>query len=215
MNAVIFDMDGVIVDSERYWQRIEERHILAEAVEAGALSASEITGMSVGDVYDYLDDRFETRVTREEFADLYDEGATELYTERVTLMDGFDRVLDSIRARGLKLALASSSPHRWIEMVTERFDLADAFDVVVSAEDIDAESKPAPDIYRHTADLLGVAPDRCIAVEDSTHGVSAAKEAGMYCIGYRGAGGGQDLSRADVIVENAAELRRQIERRSS
>ena len=215
MKAVIFDMDGVVVDSERHWGAIEEAEIFAEAVGPDRLSASEIAGMNVSDVYAYLDEKFGTKVTESAFVDLYDEAAEEVYTRRAALMDGFEAVVEDARRRGQAVALASSSPRRWIDLALERHDLHDAFALVVSAEDIDGASKPAPDIYRHTADLLGVEPDECIAVEDSKHGVDAAKGAGTYCIGYRTAANrNQDLSRADVIVEGPGELADQLERRA-
>ena len=215
MKAVIFDMDGVVVDSERYWATVEEDHIFEEAVGADRLSAAEIAGMNVEDVYDYLDEQYGTTVSERAFVDLYDEAAETVYTERAALMDGFEGIVDDIRRRGQRVALASSSPRRWIDLVRDRFALADAFDVVVSAEDIEGQSKPAPAIYRHTADLLDVEPDECIAVEDSKHGVDAAKEAGMYCVGFRTAANrDQDLSRADVIVETPRELADVLKRRA-
>ena len=93
----------------------------------------------------------------------------------------------------------------------DRFDIQDAFDEIVSAEQIAGDGKPAPDIYLHTASLLAVAPRECVAIEDSTHGVQAAKAADMYCIGFRGTGDEQqDLSAADTIAESPNELRRQL-----
>lgn len=212
MKAVIFDMDGVVVDSERHWATVEEKRIFEEAVGSNRLSAAETAGMNVADVYDHLDDEYGTTVTEAEFVDLYDAAAGEIYVERATLMDSFGSVVEDVQRRGQRIALTSSSPHRWIDLVIERHDLHDAFDVVVSADDVDAPSKPDPAVYRHTADRLGVEPDECIAVEDSKHGVDAAKEAGMYCIGYRT--GGQDLSRADVIVETVTELADVLKRRA-
>ncbi len=205
--AVCFDMDGVIVDSERHWVPIENERILPAAVPVGDVTASEITGMNVSDQYGYLSERYDVSLGRSEFIELYDAVAEELYTERVALMDGFCALARSLRARARGVALVSSSPQRWIRLVLDRFQLHDAFDQVVSGAAIDGPSKPAPDVYERAVSLLGVAPEQCIAVEDSEHGIEAATSAGMYCVGYRSGGEEtQDLSAADAVVNEPGVL---------
>ena len=89
----------------------------------------------------------------------------------------------------------------------ERFSLRDSFKVVVSADELAGEGKPSPAIYLLTAIRLGVSPHRCIAIEDSKNGVLSAKNAGMFCVGYRnGFNEEQDLSRADMIIHHFAEF---------
>lgn len=211
MNAVLFDMDGVVVDSEHYWPELEEGEIFPEVVGPDRLSAAEITGMNVEDQYEYLAERFELEVAKDEFLGLYDDAARDLYTDKVTLMAEFESLLTSIRLATDHVALVSSSPERWIELVLDRFELHDAFDEVVSADHISTQSKPSPDIYLHTASLLNVEPTECVAVEDSVHGIRAATDAGMYCLGYRTAANeGHDLSAADCVVEGANELRTEL-----
>lgn len=210
MTAVIFDMDGVVVDSERHWAALEAAQILPTAVDSDAVTPDEIAGLNVTDLYAYLDDEYGTTVSQAAFRELYDEAATELYTERATLLDGLESLLETLAAREVSLALASSSPRDWIELVFDRFDLHDAFRAVVSAEDIDARSKPDPTIYEHTADLLSVHPRDCVAVEDSDHGVEAAVSAGMTAIGYRPAWNDQSLSAADTVVTDSNELLREL-----
>lgn len=208
MDAVCFDMDGVIVDSERHWIPLETERILPRAVPSGEVHASEITGMNVTHLYAYLSEQYGTAISEKEFLGLYDEVAEELYTERVTLMDGFEEFLRTLRGRGIRVALVSSSPHRWIEIVLDQFGLRSAFDAIVSAEDIDGDGKPAPDVYRYAASELGVPPDRCVAVEDSAHGVKAAIGAGMVCVGYRtDINDNQELSEATAVVEGPDALR--------
>lgn len=205
--AVIFDMDGVMVDSERYWHE-EEETILAEAIPDTDIPLEEITGMNVLDQYDHLATEHDVAVSKDAYFDLYDERADRIYGEKVELMDGFHDLVEMLRSHGIKTAIASSSFRRWIGLVLDRFDLHDAFEVVVSAEDIPGRSKPEPGIYLRAASELGFAPERCVVVEDSRNGVAAAERAGMYCIGV--ARGGADLSRADAVVEDAAELREQL-----
>ena len=212
MDAICFDMDGVIVDSERHWVPIENERILPAVIESGQPTASEITGMNVSDLYGYLDAKYGTTMDEAAFRSHYDDVAEELYTERAALMDGFEGLRADLRDRDAALALVSSSPHRWIDFVLDRFDLRGAFDAVVSADDIDGASKPEPEIYEHGAARLDVPAARCVAVEDSAHGVEAAVAAGMYVLGYRtDANDSQDLSGADAVVAGPEELRERLE----
>jgi HAD superfamily hydrolase (TIGR01509 family) len=209
MEAVLFDMDGVIVDSERYWAGLEEERIFPTAGVAD-VSAEEITGMNYREVYDYLDANYDVAVEREEFLAIYEESAREIYTERAALMDGFRDLCGTLQDRGVRLAIVSSSPAEWIEMVSERFELT-GFDAVVSAEGVDGPGKPEPHIYRHAAEELAVDPADCVAVEDSMHGIQSATAAGMTCIGYRGADAKDpDRSAADAVVDGPQDLRAEL-----
>lgn len=210
MDAVCFDMDGVMVDSERYWVEVEAERIFPKAGVAD-VDVSEITGMNYREVYEYLEETYGVDVEREEFLDIYEESAREIYSERVALMDGFRDLCGTLRDRGKRLAVVSSSPPDWIETVCDRFELS-MFDEIVSAEEVEGPGKPEPHIYRHAANELGVNPDECVAIEDSTHGVESATSAGMACIGYRGQEEGKalDLSAADVVVSGPQELRAEL-----
>ncbi|WP_407652211.1 HAD family hydrolase [Halomicrococcus gelatinilyticus] len=200
-------MDGVVVDSEDYWVDVEADHIFPAVVES-EVSPEETTGMNYREIYGYLDREYGTTVDEAEFVTTYDEAAEEIYGERVALMDGFRDLVADLRDEGTDVALVSSSPHHWIDVVLDRFDLS--FDAVVSAEDIDAPGKPEPGIYEHAADVLGHPPAKCVAVEDSEHGAAAATSAGAYCVGYRHGAAELDLSAADAVVSNAEELREEL-----
>lgn len=206
-NAVLFDMDGVIVNSERYWVELEENEILPAVVEE-QVSTEEITGMNFREIYDYLEGRHEMTASKESFVDRYEEAARELYGEKVDLMDGFRDLLADLHAEGRQVALVSSSPHNWIDRMLDRFDLREEFDQIISAEEIDGQSKPAPDVYEYAAEQVGVEPADCIAVEDSEHGLKSAKAAGMQVVGYPNESADElDLSEADAVAESPGELR--------
>ncbi|MFD1511692.1 HAD family hydrolase [Halomarina rubra] len=206
-DAVCFDMDGVIVNSEHHWVPIENERILPRAAPESDVTASDITGMNVSDLYDHLVADHGTTMDRDVFLALYDDAAEELYTERATLLEGFDALCADLRERGAALALVSSSPRRWIRFVTDRFEL-DSFDAVVSADDVEGPSKPDPFVYEHAADELGVSADACVAVEDSTHGVAAANTAGMTSVGFRWDDEhAQDLGAADTVATGSDDLR--------
>jgi len=211
MRAVCFDMDGVIVDSEDYWVELETDEILPAAVPDGGVTEQEITGMNYREIYDYLDANYDVAISREAWLDRYESAAEEIYTEQVSLMAGFRDLVERLRERGLRVAVVSSSPPEWIEMVVDRFELGDLFDDLVSADHVDGDGKPAPDVYEHAAERVGVDPADCIAVEDSKNGVRSAKRAGMVAVGYRTETNAEmDLSAADAVADGAAELREEL-----
>jgi HAD superfamily hydrolase (TIGR01509 family) len=184
MDAVCFDMDGVVVDSERYW-RDREREALLPCAVGEPVPLSEVTGLNVVDLYAHLSDAYGTRVTEAAFLDAYDEAAATVYGSEVRLLPGFEALVGDLRDAGVATALVSSSPVRWIDLVLDRFDLHDAFDAVVSADHAE-RGKPAPDVYRLATDRLGVSPERTVAVEDSGHGIAAANAAGLTAVGLLG-----------------------------
>lgn len=208
----VSDMDGVIVDSERHWVPLENERILPQTVASGEVTASEITGMNVTDLCAYLDTEYGTTMNEAEFIGLYDEVAEELYTERVALQDGFEGLCEHLHKQDIVVAIVSSSPRRWIRFVLDRFALHELIDEVVSAEDIDGSSKPAPDIYQYAASQLTIPAEQCVAVEDSAHGIAAANAAEMYSLGYRtDVNADQDLAAADRVVAGPVELRNHLE----
>ncbi|WP_435365511.1 HAD family hydrolase [Haloarchaeobius sp. DYHT-AS-18] len=204
-DAVLFDMDGVLVDSEDYWVEREREELLPWAVPDEEVEVREITGMNYREIHDYLAEHYDVAVTKQEWVDRFDDTAEAIYTEKVELLPGFADWLVARREQGIPMAIVSSSPHDWIDLVCARFDLD--FDAVVSAEDIDVPGKPEPHIFEHAAGELGFAPEDCIAVEDSEHGIDSAVAAGTTCIGYHsGADASVDLSNAEFVVDSPEDL---------
>ena len=183
MDAVLFDMDGVILDTEEFWRAREAEVILPAAVADGDPSQDEIRGVNYRETYDYLADTYEMALSREEFLDLYESAAADLY-ETTDLMPGFEDLLAALRARGCRIAVVSSSPREWIDRVVERFGLD--VDVLLSTEDVDGPGKPAPDVYAVAAERVEAVPADCVAVEDSPNGVRAATRAGVLTVAYGG-----------------------------
>jgi HAD superfamily hydrolase (TIGR01509 family) len=209
MDAVCFDMDGVLVDSEDYWIPRERADLLPELLPEDDIDIAEITGMNYRDIYDYLAANYEVAASKSDFLSWYDETAESIYGEDVDVLPGARSLLARLDDRGTSVALVSSSPPHWIETVVDRFDLS--FDEIVSADAVDVPGKPAPDIYEHATDLLGVPPEDAIAVEDSGHGIEAASRAGMHVVGFRhGDADDTDLSGADVVAPAASDLREHL-----
>ena len=112
----------------------------------------------------------------------------------------------NLNKQGFLLALASSSPHVQIDYILNKFELKRYFHTIVSGEDVEA-GKPHPEIFLKAAELVGARPDSCVVIEDSYHGVTAAKKANMKCIGFINPNSGnQDLSQADMLISSFKDL---------
>lgn len=211
MDAVIFDMDGVIVDSEIHWKTVEGYFLQSVIPTWSGSDQEKIIGIGVHDLYTLLSGEYGLQKTEEEFLELYQEMANKIYGQKVSLLTGFSDLLATFNKHHIPVALASSSLRSWIDIMLDRFDLRAAFKAVVSADELKGESKPSPAIYLLTAKRLGISPAACIAIEDSRNGVLSAKNAGMFCIGLRnGFNEEQDLSRADMVISSFAELDRDV-----
>jgi len=204
MVAVLFDMDGVVVDSELYWGAKEREVIFPEVVPDQDVAVEEVTGRPYREIYTYLDEHYEVAVGRDRFLELFESVARDIYAEDAALMAGFQDLCADLRAAGASLALVTSSPHDWVDVVRDRFELA--FDAVVSADDV-SRGKPEPDIYEHAAERVGERPGDCIAVEDSGHGVASATAAGVTCVGYVGVHDNIDHGTVDAVASDPEELR--------
>lgn len=209
MEALLFDMDGVVVDSEDYWHAVEREEILPAVVEGEPPALDEITGMPYREIYDYLADEYAVTVSRDEFVERYDRIAERLYGEQVSLLDVFVDVRARAAAADVPVGLVSSSPPHWLRIVLDRFDLS--FDLVLSADDIDAPGKPDPAIYEEAARRLGVEPADCVVVEDSENGARAGARTGATVVGYRTTHNREtDLSMCDVVVDGPEGLRTEL-----
>lgn len=206
-------MDGVIVNSVTYKHEQRTRVVREEFGLADA-DVDQLIGLNTHDKYDYLVENAGLTLGKDEFLERFDRNIEQVYTEQVDLLAELEDTLEWLDERGVKTALASASSRRRVEIVVDRFGLGEHLDAVVSADDISGESKPDPAIYRHAASLLDVDPTTCVAVEDSTHGATAATSAGMYCIGYAPEyHPPQDLDHADEVVTTAADLHDRVRAR--
>ncbi len=183
-DAAIFDLDGLLIDSEPLW-RVAEIEIFAEAgVELTEEECHRTTGLRTDQVVAYWFERrpWDTRrYSQAEVTASINRRVIELIGGCGEAKRGVGHALEFMRTRGLRLALASSSSMPVIEAAITRLGISEIFDVVHSA-DFEPRSKPAPDVYLGAARRLGVEPQRCVALEDSLPGVEAARAAGMTCI---------------------------------
>ena len=204
MEVLIFDMDGVVVDSVGHWNTVRER-LIEEELGVDSVDVTKLVGMNAEDEYAYLAEDNELEQSKETYISLLGEHAKEIYLERVELLHNVRDVLDAATENGITLGVVSASYRRRVELVLDRFDLADYFNTVVAGDDVSGPSKPDPAIYEHATALLEADSGDCVAVEDSEHGVEAATGAGLYCIGYAHHPT-QPLADADETCENADAL---------
>jgi HAD superfamily hydrolase (TIGR01509 family) len=175
-DAVIFDLDGVLIDSEQVWDEIRRRLVAERGGRWLADSTRAMLGMSTPEWAGYLVG-LGVGMTADEAAGEVLRRLAERYGDAPPLIDGAVEAVRALAAR-LPLAVASSSPRAIIERVLVAAGLAGDFRTFVSSEEV-GRGKPAPDVYQEAARRLGVQATRCVAVEDSTNGVRSAAAAGM------------------------------------
>lgn len=201
MKAVIFDMDGVIIDSEPLHQQVEAELLKELGGFITDADKESFVGTTDQHMWSTMKERFDLSETVEEMI----ERKKELFLSEVhavPLVPGFKEVLEDLSNAGYLVALASSNNRRAVDQIIDQFDLASYLQVAMSGEDV-VHGKPDPEIFLKTALVLGVEPEDCLVVEDARNGVLAAKAAGMKCIGLNNPNSGpQDLSAADLVIES-------------
>jgi beta-phosphoglucomutase-like phosphatase (HAD superfamily) len=207
IEAVVFDMDGVLIDSEPMWRAVEREVFASVGIDLAEEDLFPTMGVRIADVVDRWYARHPwSDPSREAVAGSIVDGVVRAIGDRGRLLDGATAAVDHVRGLGLRVALASSSPMSLIRAVLSLDGLAARFDAVVSGEDEEI-GKPDPAVYLSAARALDVPPERCLAVEDSMNGVRAAKAAGMVCVAVPGVGSDTGLAaEADLLLETIADF---------
>ncbi len=206
MKAVIFDMDGVVVDSEPMHIEAEKQILLKYGVEISADELRRYTGTTAEFEFTDLIRKYRLNATVDKLFREKEKILFRLLEKQTKPTKGVVRVIKSLKRKGLKLAIASSGHRKLVRYFLRKLKIASCFDSVVCAEDI-TRSKPDPEIFLKAAESLGLDPPECVVIEDSALGVEAAKGAGMKCIAFRNPNSGdQDLSKADLVIDDFAKL---------
>ena len=207
IEAVIFDLDGVLLESEEVWDTVREELVRERGGRYDAEVQRAMMGMSSLEWSRYLHDVAGVPDEPEEINSEVMRRMLAAYGEWLPLLPGATEAVRRLGQRFL-LGLASSSNRVLIDRVLETADLVPFFRATVSSEEV-AQGKPAPDVYLEAARQLGVAPDRCAAVEDSHGGIRSAHAAGMRVVAIPNASyppGDDALAHADVVLGSLAEL---------
>lgn len=207
IDAVVFDMDGVLVDSEPVWERVRRGVVAEFGGEWQDDTQRRLMGMSTPEWAAYLSGELGVRLSADEVAAVVVSRMARHYTEHVPLLPDAVGAVRRMAARW-PLGLASSSPPVLIETVLAAASIGELFAATVSADTVE-RGKPAPDVYLTAAERLGVAPGRCAAVEDSSNGLRSAAAAGMRVIAVPHAAYPPDpdaLGSASVVLSGLGEL---------
>ena len=207
IEAVIFDLDGVIVDSEQVWDDVREQLARERGGTCHEDAQADMMGMSSPEWSRYMHERIGLTESPQEINDEVVERMLERYRQSLPLLDG---AVDAVRRLSavFPLGVASSSNRSLIEVVLERAGITELFAAIVSSEEV-ARGKPAPDVYLEAARRLEVDPAHCAAIEDSSNGIHAAHAAGMRVLALPNARyppTDEALALTDCVLSSSAEL---------
>jgi HAD superfamily hydrolase (TIGR01509 family) len=217
IEAVVFDMDGVLVDTEHLWDEVREELTAEWGGRYTPEAQRAMMGMSSREWSRYLHEIVGLREQPETINAEVVRRMLALYEVQLPVVPGAVGAVRRLHGEGLRLAVASSSNRELIDAVLRRLELTDLFAVTVSSEEV-ARGKPAPDVYLEAARRLGVAPSRCAAIEDSASGIRAAHAAGMRVLAYPNRHyppPAEALALADSMLDTVDEVPALLDRRNT
>ncbi len=200
----IFDMDGVLIDSEPAYLEMNKKLFSEYGIEMDDENYKALVGLPSLPMWTMLKKKYNLKNEVSEFMDLERRRMIEILDSEIISgpMDGAGILLQLLKEKNYKLSVASSSAKANIDFILNKLDLKKYFDFIISGEEV-TNGKPAPDIFLKAAENLNTVPEKSFVIEDSANGIKAAKSAGMYCIGFTNHNSNQqDLSDADLIINN-------------
>ncbi|MEK9613473.1 MAG: HAD family phosphatase [Flavobacteriaceae bacterium] len=208
LKCVIFDMDGVIIDSEPLHRKAFYKMFEELGISVAPTLYETYTGMATLPICKELCEKFELSKSPETLVALKRKHFYDLFNNdpNFELIEGVLDLIKHYHQLGLKLILASSASMPNIEFIFNRFDLNEYFAAKLSGADLKA-SKPHPEIFINAAKISGFSNEECMVIEDSTNGMKAAQSAGIFCVGYKSAHSkNQDYDQADFVIEDFKEI---------
>lgn len=206
--AVIFDMDGVIIDSEPIYFKAGNELFKYLGLDVSEEEHHSYVGISSKDMWSDIRNKHKIDLSTEELVEM----EMSIYIDYLLSkkdeepIPGVVELIEDLYKNNVNLALASSSSIKSIKIVLDMFNLGKFFKTIVSGYEVE-NGKPAPDIFLYAAKRLGVRSGDCIVIEDSENGIEAAKSAGMKCIGFKNLNSGkQDLSSADMVIDSFSQV---------
>ena len=182
IKAVIFDLDGLLIDSEPLWQEAEIKVFQQVNISLTSQLCLQTKGLRIDEVVEYWFQKYPWHnLSKKAVEDLIVTNVIELIKDKGTALPGTEQSISFVQSKSVKIALASSSSSKIIKAALQRLDLSELFSQIYSAES-EPLGKPHPGVYLTTAHKLGVKPQECLAIEDSLNGVLAAKAAQMKCL---------------------------------
>jgi HAD superfamily hydrolase (TIGR01509 family) len=207
LEAVIFDMDGVLIDSLSLHIEADTQLFQEYSIDITEVDFSPFLGMSNPEIWALVIKEYGLTAPLEAILQRSMElKLAALKKWELKPIEGIPGLLAALRQAALPCAVASSSSPSFINAALGKTGIRPFFSVIVSGEEV-AKSKPEPDVFLKAAELLGVAPENCVVIEDSGNGVVAAKRAGMKCAAYKNPSSlRQDISLADVVADRISQI---------
>ena len=208
LKAVIFDMDGVIIDSEPMHNKAYHDMFNEVGINVSSELYQSFTGQSTINICKRLCDYFNLEESPETLVALKRKHYKQFFESNsdLGLIDGVLDLIKDYHSNGLKLVLASSAAMTSINQIFDRFDLNKYFIAKFSGGDL-KQSKPHPEIFIKAAEATGFSNEACMVIEDSTNGIKAAKAANIFCVGYDSFHSkNQDYSEADMVIKDFKEI---------
>ncbi|HFZ6866516.1 TPA: HAD family hydrolase [Streptococcus agalactiae] len=205
--VIIFDMDGVIVDSEYTFLDNKTEMLREEGIDTDVSYQYQYMGTTFEFMWQAMKEEFGLPKTVKEYiAEMNRRRQAIVTRDGVRLIKGAQQLIHWLHQHGYRLAVASSSPMVDIKRNLKELGVTECFEYMVTGEDV-SSSKPAPDVFLRAAELLDVDPKVCIVIEDTRNGSLAAKAAGMYCFGFANPDyPPQDLSMADKVISDYQDI---------
>ncbi len=197
-------MDGVLVDSEPFYKIMNMDYFFELGINMDETEYNGYVGMSSQKMWSSIKINYDlnesvSELMKSEKDRMYKTLSSDQISEPI---EGICELINIFSAKGFKLSVASSSPAANIRLVLDKLKLTEHFEFVISGEEVE-NGKPSPDIFLRAAEFFNTHPINCFVIEDSSNGVTAAKSAGMHCIGFRNSNSGeQKIDHADITVKN-------------
>ena len=204
--AVIFDLDGVLWDGEPLYHEAFNVVLAPLGHHVSEDDYNQVIGQSVEACWDWMCERFKLSEPSASFLPAYNRAVLQLLERPAEPLPGVRSLISELKRLGVPIAVASASLRAWVDATLLGLGLKQAFDATVSASEV-ASAKPAPDLYLVAAERLAVAPERCLAMEDTLAGVRSAKAAGMFAVQLRAASTAlAPLDEADLVLDSPADF---------
>lgn len=210
-SVLIFDMDGVVVDSEATYREAFYEMLAKLGINTESFDYNVIMGMSDIEIWQHIKSEFKLVQAHETLVSQWkNEKINSLKSGKLKLIDGVQKIIVWSKSQGYSIALATSSDRLIAEFVLNTFDINNLFDYSITGSEI-IFGKPNPEIFLKVRDFFSVRSSECIVIEDSKNGVLAAKNADMVCIGFQSPNSLlQDLSKADFVVNEFSDYFKSI-----
>ncbi len=207
ISAVIFDMDGVLLDSEPFHDQTTTSILESYGAKGAYEAIRPFVGRSPEDMWAAMKVKYDIPASVEDLVELqWKKNVAGIKDSGLERSEGLSELLDFCHEKGIRIAVASSSRQDFVEAVFDHLNIWPYVEVFASGSEVE-NGKPMPDIYLLAATRLDIDPERCLVVEDSTAGVQAGRMAGMYTVGYDNpTSGGQNVEAADVVVKSLKEI---------